>query len=123
MSSASSPVGFFFWFIAIVLMIPAVLWLIKRSPLGASLGGAQAAAPMRQVSALSLSPNQRVVTVEVGEGDERCWLVLGVTPQSITTLHSLSAGPLPAAPADSTLSPDAFSQLLKRLRSGERREN
>ncbi|MES2890166.1 MAG: flagellar biosynthetic protein FliO [Pseudomonadota bacterium] len=123
MSGTSPSISFFLWFIAIVVMIPAVLWLLKRSPLGASLGGTSKTAPMRQVSSLALSPSQRVVTVEVGEGDERCWLVLGVTPQSITTLHSLSALDLPAAPLESTLSPDAFSQLLKRLRSGERREN
>ena len=55
----------FFWFIALIAMIPAALWLLKRSPLGKfSAGGA--GGPMRLVAALSLAPNQRIVTVEVG---------------------------------------------------------
>jgi flagellar motor switch protein FliN/FliY len=36
--------------------------------------------PMRVVACLPLAPNQRLVTVEVGQGDERRWLVLGVSP-------------------------------------------
>ena len=45
---------------------------------------------MRSVAALPLSPSQRIVTVEVGLGPERRWLVLGVTAQSITTLHTMA---------------------------------
>ena len=39
---------------------------------------------------LPLSTSQRIVTVEVGSGDERRWLVLGVTPPAITTLHTMA---------------------------------
>ena len=79
------------WFAAIVAAIPLVLWLVKRSPLGGGMTGA-AGAPMRTVGALALSPSQRVVTVEVGEGEARTRLVLGVTPQQITLLHQLPPG-------------------------------
>jgi flagellar protein FliO/FliZ len=76
-----------FSLIFVLALIPAALWLLKRSPLG---GQAQAKnAAMRQVASLSLSTTQRVVTVEVGSGIDRKWLVLGVTPQQITTLHTL----------------------------------
>jgi flagellar protein FliO/FliZ len=121
---ATPSMNFFLWFIAIVVMIPVALWLLKRSPLGSVLSpSGQMPSPMRQVSSLSLSPSQRIVTLEVGEGDERRWLVLGVTPQSITTLHRLSARPGSPPEPQGGLPHDAFSQLLKRLRSGERREN
>jgi flagellar protein FliO/FliZ len=71
----------------VLALIPAALWLLKRSPLG---GQTQARhAGMRQVASLSLSTTQRVVTVEIGTGIDRKWLVLGVTPQQITTLHTL----------------------------------
>jgi flagellar protein FliO/FliZ len=71
----------------VLALIPAALWLLKRSPLG---GQAQTkSAAMRQVASLPLSTTQRVVMVEVGSGIDRKWLVLGVTPQQITTLHSL----------------------------------
>jgi flagellar protein FliO/FliZ len=73
------------WFIAILALIPLALWLWKRTP----AGGASAQGPMRSVAVLPLAPNQRLVTVEVGRGDARRWLVLGVTAQSITTLHEM----------------------------------
>jgi len=98
------------WFVAVVAAIPAVLWLLKRS---GRFGPAGAAGTLRSIAALPLSPSQRLVTVEVGTGAERRWLVLGVTPQSITTLHTMApqddAVPPPAAPAD------PFAQLLAKL--------
>ena len=74
------------WFIAIILMIPCALWLLKRTP----MGGASGTGVMRSVAALPLSASQRIVTVEVGQGVDRRWLVLGVTAQSITTLHTMA---------------------------------
>ena len=102
------------WFVAIIVMIPVALWLFKRSPAGARLSGAGSGSTMRSVAVLSLSANQRIVTVEVGQGESRRWLVLGVTPQSITTLHTMDAqadAPSAAAPAV-----PAFAQLLGKLR-------
>jgi len=85
----SSGLNSLLWFIAIIALIPCALWLLKRTP----IGGAGGNGVMRSVAALPLSASQRIVTVEVGQGDERRWLVLGVTAQSITTLHTLSAPP------------------------------
>ena len=78
------------WFIAIIAMIPVALWLLKRTPMG---GGGAGQGMLRSVAALPLSTNQRIVTVEVGQGDARRWLVLGVTAQSITTLHTMTPDP------------------------------
>ncbi len=99
------------WFIAVLALIPVLLWLLKRTPLGT--GGAAASGLMRQVAALPLSPSQRIVTIEVGSGEERRWLVLGVTPQSITPLHNLAPQAEPLAPA--AAAPN-FAQLFARLR-------
>jgi flagellar protein FliO/FliZ len=102
------------WFVAVLALIPLALWLLKRTPLVAG-GAIGASGNLRHIAALPLAPNQRVVTIEVGSGDERRWLVLGVTPQSITTLHSM-------APQDEPLAPDAtapgFAQVFARLRRG-----
>jgi len=95
-------------FAAVIGMIPVALWLLKRTP----LGGAAAAGVMRTVGVLPLSANQRLVTIEVGSGDERKWLVLGVTAQSITTLHTMQ--PQADAPAGTPTQP--FAQLLGKLR-------
>ena len=102
------------WFVAIIAMIPIALWLLKRTP----MGGAGTHGLMRSVAVLPISPNQRLLTVEVGSGSERRWLVLGVTPQSITTLHSMAPQDDVVAPA-ATPAPVVFSQLLSKLRQGK----
>ena len=99
------------WFVAIIAVIPLALWLLKRTP----MGGATAHGLMRSVAVLPLSPSQRIVTIEVGQGDERRWLVLGVTPQNITTLHQMT--PQDAAPtAPGNVPVPGFAQLLSRFR-------
>ena len=108
------------WFIAIIAMIPLALWLLKRTP----MGGAGGQGVLRSVAALPLSTNQRIVTIEVGQGDERRWLVLGVTANNITTLHTMTppadatAATAATATAHSAPAPaaSAFAQLLGRLR-------
>jgi flagellar protein FliO/FliZ len=107
------------WFVAIICLIPVALWLLKRTP----MGGAAAAGVMRTVAALPLSTSQRIITIEVGRGDQRRWLVLGVTPQTITTLHTMEPqGDVPAV----ALVPGAaganapFAQLLAKLRNDKR---
>lgn len=96
------------WFGVILALIPATLWFLKRTPLGGAGSGL-----MRAVGTLPISSSQRIVTVEVGSGDERRWLVLGVTPASITTLHTMAAQEH-AAPALPTVHP-AFAQMLARF--------
>ena len=109
-----------FWFVVILAAIPVSLWWLKRSPLGASMG-ASARQAVRPVGSFSLGPGQRLVTVEVGEGDARTWLVLGVTAQRISKLHVLPAQALPAATAKPDVPPgfenaQKFAAVLQRLR-------
>ena len=125
------------WFVAIVASIPLLLWLFKRSQW---LSSDNSAGTARTVAVLPLSASQKVVTVEVGRGDEKLWLVLGVTPSNITTLHTMLALPAiaPTRPAgmDGPGGPGnrggtggprgpngpataSFAQLLSRLRGGE----
>jgi flagellar protein FliO/FliZ len=106
--------GSFLWFLAILALIPVALWLLKRTPIGGAASNPQL---MRSVAVLPLSQGQRIVTVEVGTGPDRRWLVLGVTPQQITALHSMAPqepeaqqGAQPGTPAAS------FSQLIGQLR-------
>lgn len=112
--SAGSGITAVLWFVAILAAIPLCLWLLKRTPMGQ---GAGAAGTPRTVAVLPLTTQQRLVTVEVGQGEERLWLVLGVSPQGISTLHTMmpQAGPVQEpAPAPAA----AFAQLLGRLRQG-----
>ena len=98
------------WFLAIIVMIPLALWLLKRTP----MGGTASSGLMRHVAVLPLSTSQRIVTVEVGQGEARRWLVLGITPNSITTLHTME--PQADAPASPTPALPGFAQLLGNLR-------
>ena len=103
----------FLWFLAILCLIPLALWLLKRTP----LGGAGAAGFMRVIATLPISPNQRILTVEVGQGEDRQWLVLGVTGQQITTLHVM---PPQAEALASAGQATSFAQMLSaKMRGGD----
>ena len=102
------------WFCAIIAAIPITLWFLKRTPLG-SAGGAGV---MKSVAMLPLSTSQRIVTVEIGSGDDRRWLVLGVTPASITTLHTMAPQEAASPPSPGQVHP-AFAQILGRFRRGD----
>ena len=105
-----SPLVAILWFVAIVAAIPLALWLLKRSPMGRLAQGQGA----RVVGGLVLSGSQRVVIIEVGQADDRRWLVLGVTPSSINLLHSMPPQPDTAAAVEAGAA--SFRSLLDNLR-------
>jgi flagellar protein FliO/FliZ len=107
----SDALGSLAWFIAVLALIPLALWMLKRSAIGARLSQG----PMKTVASLALSPSQRVVTVEVGSGDERRWLVLGVAQGGVSLLYTLTPAP-ESAPPDTPA--EGFAQLLSRLKDG-----
>ena len=109
------------WFIAVIAMIPVALWLLKRTPLGGASG--LAGAP-RAVAVLPLSGQHKLITVEVGQGEDRRWLVLGVSPQGIRTLHTMAAQGEPTSTAAAPALPHAaFAQLLSRFRGSNNNGN
>lgn len=92
-------------FVAVIAMVPlAIKWIQRR----AQGGGSAASGNARVVSAVGVGPHQRVVTVEVGPEGARTWLVLGVTGQSITCLHTL---PIASAPS-------AYASVAAKLHDG-----
>ena len=107
--SFGSAMSSLLWFVAIVALIPLALWLLKRTP----VGGAGTAGLLRTVGAMPVSPSQRLLVVEVGRGDARRWLVLGVSGQSIQTLHEMPPQDGAEAPPAPAAAP--FAQLLGRL--------
>ncbi|RSF06127.1 flagellar biosynthetic protein FliO [Achromobacter aegrifaciens] len=93
--------------ILVVAAILAAAWLARRAGRTQRGGGNL----LRQVASLPVGPRQSIVVVEV----ENTWLVVGVGPNQLNTLHTLPAGQLPEA---STLPAAAFAaklgQALKR---------
>jgi flagellar protein FliO/FliZ len=76
----------------------ALRWARHRLPGAVGHSGP----PMQVLSTLSLGPQQRVVTVQVGQGDARVCLVLGISPGSVNALHQM---PMPADLVDATPNP------------------
>jgi flagellar protein FliO/FliZ len=106
-----TPVASLLWFVLVLALIPAALWLLKRMTV---VKGTQSA-HSRVVGMLPLSGSQRLLTVEVGSGEHKTWLVLGVTPSSIQLLHTLPPQDIEAGMPEARTS---FAQALQRLRPG-----
>ena len=108
-------------FVVAMALLPWLLRRLKQRQSALSGNGAVAA---RVLTAISLGPQQRLVTVEVGTGDARTCLVLGVTAQQITCLHVLPAPasaqtPAAAAAVAAALAPStSFSQAMARAQTG-----
>lgn len=111
-TSALAPV---FWFIFIIALIPITLLLLKRTTLLRSISSAPQV--LRHIAALSISPNQRLVVVEVGGSQERQWLVLGVTAQNITLLHTMDPQEDVSISPSTPITPLSLPQWLNQLRS------
>lgn len=62
--------------------------------------------PLRVVGGLMISARERIILVEVGE----TWLVVGVVPGQIKTLHTLAKGEVPEPSGEKP-----FAQWLKQL--------
>lgn len=85
-----------------VLCVPwGVAWLKRQGLI--KLKSAQQ--PLHVVSVLAVGPQQKVVTVEIDLGPEKKWLLLGVTPQSVTRLDAFDKPPSPTTPSAPTPAP------------------
>ncbi len=96
----------------IIGILFAGAYLLRKLNGGRSFGNT---GPLRIVGGLMISPRERIVLVEVGD----TWVVVGVVPGQIKTLHTLPKGELPARSDDEK----PFSQWLKQIteRKNERK--
>jgi flagellar protein FliO/FliZ len=93
-------------FLVLLALLPLwIRWIQRRTP-----GGTTASGASKIVSAVAVGPHQRVVTVEVGPEGARTWLVLGVTAQAVTCLHSVAVGQM-REPSGGSGAPGAPVQL------------
>ncbi|MPT39228.1 MAG: flagellar biosynthetic protein FliO [Achromobacter sp.] len=96
--------------LGLVLVLAAILvaaWLARRAGLTQRGGGNV----LRQVASLPVGPRQSIVVVEI----EDTWLVVGVGPNQLNTLHTLPAGQLPeGSPLPAAAFAAKLGQALKR---------
>lgn len=93
--------------LAIVLAVIAGLyWLMTRLRRGATARTSL----LKMISGMQVGAKERIVLVELGDS----WLLLGVAPGQVNTLHSM---PKMELPADSGIAPmKTFAQLLDSAR-------
>ena len=95
---------------AVVGLIFLCAWLARRFGLQ-RLGSGQL---VKVVSSAAVGQRERVVVVEVGD----TWLVLGVTPSQVNTLHTLpaQAHAAAAASASPSVAPTPVELFARKLR-------
>ena len=100
----------------LLLLMVAAAWFLQRYRRHLPGIASQKGPALQLMNTLSLGPQQRVVTVQVGEGAERICLVLGVAAGSVTALHQMPLpAELPALPADPSAPANGFAARLSQL--------
>lgn len=88
----------------IVCLLVGTAWFARKLSGGKGFGQGG----MKVVGGVALGPRERIVLVEVGES----WLVIGIVPGQIRTLHTLPRGSSP----ESEPSPEVpFAHWLKTI--------
>ncbi|UPH46707.1 flagellar biosynthetic protein FliO [Methylophaga pinxianii] len=103
--NASSVLQTIFGLILVLAIIVLLGWLLKRSQYFHAAHHGQ----LKVLGAVSLGTREKAVLIQVGEQQ----LLLGVTPQQINTLHTLSE-PLPVRETHIKQS-DSFAEKLKQM--------
>lgn len=102
--------------LAVLALIFLCAWAARRFGLQRHAGNRL----IKVVASTMVGQRERIVVVEIGAS----WLVLGVTPGQINSLHTLPAENLPTDPAAaSTTAANAFSHKLRESISKLRRSN
>lgn len=117
-STAGIPTGTYLQATLALLLIIALLfgatWAARKVSGGKMFGQGN----MRVISGIALGPRERIVLIEV----EDQWLVIGVVPGQIRTLHTLPKGSDTVSGASTRNGTEtSFAEWLKSIR--ERRGN
>jgi flagellar protein FliO/FliZ len=114
-------------FVAVMAALP---WLVRRLqqnllPRGMGMARGAASVPAQVLGTLAIGPQQRVVTVQLGEGEQAVRLVLGVTAQQIQCLHVLQdpSATLQSARAAHSPAVSSFTDSLMRAQADEAARN
>lgn len=89
----------------IVLLLLGTAWFARKVSGGKGFGQGG----MKVIGGVALGPRERIMLVEVGDS----WLVIGIVPGQIRTLHTLPKGSLPATGVGTPDLP--FAQWLKNV--------
>ncbi|MFN7834493.1 MAG: flagellar biosynthetic protein FliO [Burkholderiaceae bacterium] len=96
-----------FAMLLVILLLLGLTWFLKRAGV-ARLGGQGGF--MKVLSVANLGTREKIALVEIGE----TWLVLGMTPSTINTLHVFPKGSFELPGTRDTA--QAFAKLLERVK-------
>ena len=105
--------------VILLIVMVGVAWLLQRYRRHLP-GAANRAGPHLQVlGGVALGPQQRVVTLQVGQGEQAVCLVLGVSPGSVTALHQMPLPPEVVDPVSPGAAPaSGFAARLAQFTKG-----
>ena len=97
-----------FSLILVLAAVALVAWIMKRI----NLPQHGAASLLKVISGVAVGPRERVVLMEVND----TWLIVGVAPGQVRTLHTMPKGILPSGSAHLASAPDGkFQMWLKQM--------
>nr|WP_246859074.1 flagellar biosynthetic protein FliO [Dickeya oryzae] len=91
----------------VLLLILLVAWVLRKLGFAPQAKNSNV---MKMVATYPVGQRERIVIVEV----DNTWLVLGITAQQITHLHTLSARSINDSPSAESITPADFLQFLKK---------
>lgn len=105
-SPVASLAQLLFGLIIVVGLIFGATWMMKK------MGVKSSTHPqfLKIIATLAVSQRERIMLIEAGES----WLVVGVAPGRINTLHTLPKGEIPVEPNQSG---PAFAHILQKLKT------
>ncbi len=106
--SSGSVMQIIFSLILVLAAVAVVAWIMKRI----NLPQHGAASLLKGISGVAVGPRERVVLMEVND----TWLIVGVAPGQVRTLHTMPKGSLPTGTAQPGSHPDGkFQMWLKQM--------
>lgn len=106
--SSGSVMQIMFSLILVLAAVALVAWIMKRI----NLPQQGAANLLKVISGVAVGPRERVVLMEVND----TWLIVGVAPGQVSTLHTMPKGVLPSGSAHHASAPDGkFQMWLKQM--------
>ena len=106
--STGSVMQIIFSLLLVLAAVALVAWIMKRI----NLPQHGAASLLKVISGVAVGQRERIVLVEIND----TWLVVGVAPGQVRTLHTMEKGELPAPAAGSFGNADGkFQMWLKQM--------
>lgn len=94
--------------ILVLAAVALVAWIMKRI----NLPQHGAASLLKVISGVAVGPRERVVLMEIND----TWLIVGVAPGQVRTLHTMPKGTLPSGQSHLDSMPDGkFQMWLKQM--------